>query len=194
MNLVDKHIAVWENLLDSSLCDAAITHHKRMVEAGMGRTRQDGHLYSPDAAQDEQGFYSASLWSEETRLTGSEICTIITDQIHRCMWEYVKKFPALTYINPAILEVKSQKTNIGEGYHAWHCENLEKTQAGRIIAWTVYLNDVAEGGETEFLHQGVRLKPTKGTMCFFPAGFTHTHRGNPPISNEKYILTGWVET
>ena len=25
----------------------------------------------------------------------------------------------------------------------------------------------------------------------FPAGFMHTHRGNPPISNDKYILTGW---
>lgn len=25
------------------------------------------------------------------------------------------------------------------------------------------------------------------------AGFTHTHRGNPPISGTKYIITGWVE-
>ena len=29
----------------------------------------------------------------------------------------------------------------------------------------------------------------KGIM--FPAGFTHTHRGNPPIGNPKYIATSW---
>jgi len=23
--------------------------------------------------------------------------------------------------------------------------------------------------------------------------FTHTHRGNPPLSNTKYIMTGWLE-
>jgi len=25
------------------------------------------------------------------------------------------------------------------------------------------------------------------------AAFTHTHRGNPPLSNAKYIVTGWTE-
>lgn len=192
MNILDKHIGVWEGLLDPKLCDAAIDHHDRMASAGMAINRQAVD-YAPNAAQDESNFYTTSMWNEQTRLTGHDICTMITDQINRCMTEYVQKFPALSYIRTAILEVKSQKTNVGEGYHAWHCENLEKVQGGRIIAWTVFLNDVEEGGETEFLHQGIRVKPTKGTMCFFPTGFTHTHRGNPPISNEKYILTGWVE-
>jgi hypothetical protein len=29
-------------------------------------------------------------------------------------------------------------------------------------------------------------------MLIFPAGFTHTHRGNRPESNDKYIITSWV--
>jgi hypothetical protein len=29
-------------------------------------------------------------------------------------------------------------------------------------------------------------------MVIAPAGFTHTHRGNTPVSNDKYILTSWV--
>ena len=36
-----------------------------------------------------------------------------------------------------------------------------------------------------------RLKPKKGTAVFFPSSYTHTHRGNPPLSNTKYIATGW---
>jgi len=40
----------------------------------------------------------------------------------------------------------------------------------------------------------MRVKPKKGRLILFPAGFTHTHRGNPPLDGEKYIITGWVET
>ena len=55
-----------------------------------------------------------------------------------------------------------------------------------------YLNDVNEGGETEFLHCGVSLKPVKGTLVYFPTNFPFVHRGNVPISSDKYIVTGWM--
>ena len=57
----------------------------------------------------------------------------------------------------------------------------------------LYLNDVEEGGETEFLYYPKRIKPKQGTIILFPGSMTHTHRGNQTLSNEKYIITGWVE-
>jgi len=36
-------------------------------------------------------------------------------------------------------------------------------------------------------------KPKKGDCIIFPTAYTHTHRGNPPIGGDKYIITGWVE-
>ena len=57
----------------------------------------------------------------------------------------------------------------------------------------MYLNDVDDGGETEFLYQKKRIRPKQGRVLIFPAGFTHTHRGNPPLSGDKYILTSWLE-
>ena len=54
----------------------------------------------------------------------------------------------------------------------------------------VYLNDVEEDGETEFLYQELKLKPKKGRVVIWPGSFTHLHRGNPPRST-KYIATGW---
>ena len=54
----------------------------------------------------------------------------------------------------------------------------------------VYLNDVEEGGETEFLYQQLKIKPSKGRVVIWPGSFTHLHRGNPPMST-KYIATGW---
>ena len=35
--------------------------------------------------------------------------------------------------------------------------------------------------------------PKKGTVMICPADFTHTHRGNPPLTADKYIITTWVE-
>ena len=76
---------------------------------------------------------------------------------------------------------------------AVNCETGGTATSKRLLAYTIYLNDVEEGGETEFLYYPKRIKAKKGTLCLFPCGFTHTHRGNPPISNIKYIATGWIE-
>ena len=38
----------------------------------------------------------------------------------------------------------------------------------RALAWMVYLNDVEEGGETEFLYQQLKIKPSKGRVVIWP--------------------------
>ncbi len=56
-----------------------------------------------------------------------------------------------------------------------------------------YLNDIEEGGETEFYYQEKKISPKTGRCVIAPSGFTHTHRGNIPKSNDKYILTSWLK-
>lgn len=94
-------------------------------------------------------------------------------------------------------DVTLQKYNQGRGgYPYWHSEVYPQMGHNdalhRILLFMFYLNDVEEGGETEFYYQGVKLKPKQGTMVIAPAYFTHTHRGNVPTSGDKYILTSWV--
>jgi hypothetical protein len=84
-----------------------------------------------------------------------------------------------------------QKTEPLEGYHAFHCENTSWAYRHRVLAWMIYLNDVEEGGETEWLYQQLKIKPRRNIAVIWPGSFTHLHRGNPPISGTKYILTGW---
>lgn len=93
------------------------------------------------------------------------------------------------------INVQSYSQGSG-GYPLWHSEiyPMDKNceQLHRSLLFLVYLNDVEEGGETEFYYQQLKVKPKKGTIVIAPAGFTHTHRGNTPISGDKYVLAGWI--
>ena len=90
--------------------------------------------------------------------------------------------------------LKLQKTLQTEGYHTWHIEHASiLDNAYRSFVYSIYLNDVEEGGETEFLHFSKRVKPKIGRIVIWPAAFPYLHRGNPPLSGDgKYILTSWM--
>lgn len=93
--------------------------------------------------------------------------------------------------------LQAQKYAAGEGnYNYWHCENYPAPNTveplHRTLLFMYYLNDVAEGGETDFYYQEKSIQPQQGRMVIAPAYFTHTHRGRTPISNDKYIITSWV--
>lgn len=92
--------------------------------------------------------------------------------------------------------INVQKYTAGSGgYPHWHCEIYpDESFEGlhRLVLWMYYLNDVATGGETEFYFQKLKVRPRKGTVVIAPAGFTHTHRGNVPLSGDKYIITSWL--
>ena len=105
--------------------------------------------------------------------------------------EYKENFPVLKETPIRSIRQKLQKTKPSGGYHKWHHEQSNLTTAERVLTWTIYLNSIEEGGETEFLHQSKRVKAQKGRIVLFPACYTHSHRGNPPLESDKYILTGW---
>lgn len=94
-------------------------------------------------------------------------------------------------------EVNAQRYTAGEGgYPYWHSEvypQLPHNDAlHRVLLFMFYLNDVEEGGETDFYYQNTSVSPKAGRMVIAPAYFTHTHRGQMPKSNDKYILTSWL--
>jgi len=93
--------------------------------------------------------------------------------------------------------INAQKYQQGKGnYNYWHSEIYPQTGNNdalhRVLLFLIYLNDVEDGGETDFYYQDKSIKPKAGTMVIAPCGFTHTHRGNVPKSNDKYVLTSWV--
>ena len=55
----------------------------------------------------------------------------------------------------------------------------------------IYLNDVTDGGYTEFPNQKKKYQPRAGDILIWPAYFTHPHNGIVSKKNKKYIVTGW---
>ena len=80
----------------------------------------------------------------------------------------------------------------GEYYH-WHIDggSHEFSQRQLVVLW--YLNDVpGPGGETEFLYQGIKVRPEQGKLVLFPPFWTHEHRAVRVEQGVKYIATTWV--
>ncbi len=93
------------------------------------------------------------------------------------------------------INAQKYQKNIGN-YNYWHSEIYPQVGHNnalhRVLLFLIYLNDVDEGGETDFYYQDESIKPKAGSMVIAPCGFTHTHRGNVPVSSDKYVLTSWV--
>jgi len=106
---------------------------------------------------------------------------------------YMEDYPSLSVCHNFYSHaIKVQKTPPKGGFHTWHCERGASDYGSRCLTWTIYLNDIPDGeGETEFLEYGIKIQPKKGRVCFFPADWTHTHRGNAVYTHNKYIATGW---
>ena len=83
-----------------------------------------------------------------------------------------------------------QRYNPGQGYHLLHCENSARGME-RVLAWTLYLNTVTEGGGTYYPEYDRTIDAVEGRLCIFPAFWTHAHKGIVSDTQTKYIATGW---
>ena len=84
------------------------------------------------------------------------------------------------------LRIKRYRTDVGNFLD--HVDVGDSISARRFLVFFVYLNNVDFGGETEFPDLDLTISPECGKLLVFPSIWTFLHRGNIPISNDKYIL------
>jgi hypothetical protein len=116
-------------------------------------------------------------------------------ELQEILEKYIKKYPKSNYYAPFQIRenINIQHYKPDEGYLAWHTERFNATApyVNRHLVFMTYLNDVDNGGGTEFYHQKLITKARKGKTLIWPADWTHTHRGIVSPTEEKYIITGW---
>jgi hypothetical protein len=188
---VKDFIGVYKNAFSKEYCDSVIKYFEDLSAAGLVVNRQMSEDISKCAKDDEHVF---SQESAKLNYCGDLIRVFNTIFWKEIYPRYANEFAILKELaGHNNYSFKVQKTKVGGGYHIWHTESSNRESSVRMLAWTLYLNDVDEGGETEFLYYPRRIKAEAGKFIIWPTGFPHTHRGNPPLSNTKYIVTGWTE-
>lgn len=190
----ENFIRVYDNIVSREFCQGVIEYFEWCVENNRVWERLEStSLNKKDLSTTINPQTQVDISFSRSHLGGylQEFNSAFWDVAYK---EYTKEFDILnTFEKHSILSYKVQKTLPGGGYHVWHAENGSMHLAGRIGVYILYLNDVSSGGETEFLYLSERVQPKESRLLIFPAGYTHTHRGNPPLRGAKYIMTGWIE-
>lgn len=101
------------------------------------------------------------------------------------------------HLDEKLLQVNNfmiQRYEQNKGKYVYHHDFSNETNKSRAVTYLWYLNDVVEGGETDFFGGSFQIKPETGKLLLFPACWCYPHRGNMPVSSSKYIVTGWLYT
>ena len=97
-----------------------------------------------------------------------------------------------------LLQIQKYEQNSGH-YNAWHVEKENLDTSRRQFVYILYLNDVKKGGETGFLFKEegsddfFKVEPKVGKLIIHPASWPYVHKGYMPESDDKYILTTWLQ-
>jgi len=186
-----EHILTLDGYFDEALIDQILEDFQKAEERGLTLNRNEYRDVDITEQKDSSIFYSQA----PTTVIGGvqEMIDIVNKDI---IDMFIQQYPVLqsgNYKELYVSNAKIQKTSPSGGYHNWHSEHTNDLHSKEtLLAWMVYLNDVEDGGETEFLYQSLRVKPIRNRLVLWPAGFTHLHRGNPPLKGDKYIVTGWI--
>lgn len=187
--MIDDYNGIEEypNVFEKEYCDEVIRHFEIMSE-NQGVFAVNNFKQNQDTRVIFDWAHNQNVYHYDYNL-----CRYFYQKLHEVYTTlYMEKYQMLKNSeqhSPKGMSV--QRTGPHQGYHAWHQESANIGSSVRVINYMLYLNDVEEGGETEFLYQGVRLKPEAGKLVIFPTNYMYPHRGNPIYKGKKYIITGW---
>ena len=113
-----------------------------------------------------------------------------------CFLDYRNQYPFLNhkfFNRTHIGNFNVQKYNSGDHFSQLHSERVSLDSLHRLFAWMTYLNNVDDGGTTNFEYYDIKVKPEIGKTLIWPAEWTHAHTGSILKSGTKYIITGWIQ-
>lgn len=174
-------------LEDLSICDELIELHKNSPNKKKGAIYND----SSEGHVDPKVKLSTDIAIENNNLP---ITKRYTKELDRIVLKYAHRFKFCADIPFAVIEpINVQHYAPNEGFFELHSENYshQLRQRLRHLVFMTYLNDVTDGGETEFYYQSIKIIPKKGLTLIWPAEWMYTHKGIPSPTQDKYIITGW---
>lgn len=138
----------------------------------------------------------SSAWTElnVSKLADASFEALFRQQTLHYLERYNERAPMTLPIPPRNrlenLRIKRYLADQGDQFQP-HFDALDYT-CNRYMVFLWYLNDVAEGGETEFCDLDLRVDARAGRLLMFPPYWMYQHAGLPPRSGDKYIISTYM--
>jgi hypothetical protein len=179
-----EFIKEYENVLGINICEIIINKFEKDENKHKGETingiTDDKITYD---------LHSNEWYGEEWNI----IYTLLKDALHTYIIKYYDElgnlFPPYPHTEDSGFQIQKYIKN--QGFYKYHNDFYLDSRGFRTLTYIFYLNNIEDGGETEF-YNGKKINPKKGMLVIFPSLWTYLHKGNTPISNDKYIITGWI--
>jgi prolyl 4-hydroxylase len=182
MDELNDFIHIYENALESNICDILISifdqtsdKHERFENEGKPNFTQFNLTENKE------------ITSEVNQIHNHVIKNVFTYRDKYYEFVDTRVFPK----DHAFEQFRIKKYNPGgEDRFDTHVDVLDYSSSRRFLSFMWYLNDVETGGETVF--KDLTIQPKKGTLLIFPPLWLFPHKGNSPISESKYIMSTYL--
>ncbi len=179
-----RYVQWFDGALDPDLCRRMIESFDQLARFQMRNSR---------------GAIKALQSSAWTELNVSKVADASFEALFReQVFEYLARYNERVRLTLPIpqrarlenLRIKRYLAIEGDRFEP-HFDALDYS-CNRYLVFLWYLNDVAEGGETEFCDLGLRVEARAGRLLMFPPYWMYQHAGLPPRSNDKYIISTYL--
>ena len=178
---ISRYIQVFDQAFSAELCRKMIESFNTLqrFQRPNGRGIRPGH--------------DDSAWTELNLnpLTDSAFRAMILENMHRHaeLYNQALNQPISLPLTDKLSELVMKRYKpSGDERFQLHFDSIGE-KANRYLVFLWYLNDVDEGGGTEFPELGITVQAKAGRLVIFPPYWMFQHIGQAPISNEKYILS-----
>jgi len=123
---------------------------------------------------------------------GNKVLQKVSNQYNNLLVQYASSYAKTFNTDDVHLYFETfnlLKYTQGKEYKA-HYDGGSRTK--RVFSVVSYLNDDYEGGELEFEHFKVKIKPEPGMLIIFPSNYAYRHVAHPILSGTKYAMATWV--
>ena len=176
--MIENFVKIYDNVIDEESCKGLIEKFEEL---------QNKHeIVNIEDKEDRISFNQIVFKSEEWKT--------VNDGMMKLFQAYIEQYKKECNISIKMwpekygYETIRMKRYFANDYDRfdYHVDVRDYETARRFLAFFIYLNDIEEGGETEFLFG--RVKHKMGRLVMFPPLWPWFHAGRKPVSGTKYFI------
>ena len=185
---MDNLIKVYDDVIDKDSCNLLI---------GKFETHEEQHETGYEEDGDEKiAFKQLQMGNcEEWKAVQNGMLELFQDYIVRYKMDCnIKDKQWPTEYGYEAIRMKRYLNNDTDRFDP-HVDVLDHNTSRRFLAFFIYINDVEQGGETQFLSLNkpgtyipLTVTPKRGRLLMFPPMWPWYHAGLKPESGNKYLI------